>query len=511
MGIRIITANRIKAFTLGLMLLAATLCVLLVNAKPAEAAFPGKNGRIAFGKDGDIWTMNSDGLGQANLTKTTLVEYEPHYSPDGTKLVFTKNLSINELNSDIYVMNADGSGVRNLTNNRSIDQSPAWSPDGEKIVFASDRATDSTIELFTMNADGSGVRQLTPSGTSAQSSAAWSPDGSKIAFNVVGQGGTAGGSGLFTINADGTGLTRLTDYAGFGVDPSPSWSPDGTKIAFVDFWFTDFNNTRMSVATMNVDGSGKTHLTNDPIESFGSSGVYHDVAWSPNGEKIAFVRETDTGTTIHTMNSDGSAKTKITSGRYIFSADWGVLVPDNTPPNTSITGGPSGISKGATARFLFASSEVGSNFQCSLDRGAFTSCASPTSYTSLKNGWHRFRVRAIDSAGNVDPTPAQRNWRVDTIKPSISGVFPKPNSRTSDVTPTISGTVRDNMTNIQKSNIKLYVSGKRIASSKFTYSARTDRFLYNSPRLSKGKKRVKVVARDNAGNIRSRAWYFTIR
>lgn len=50
-------------------------------------------------------------------------------------------------------------------------------------------------------------------------------------------------------------------------------------------------------------------------------------------------------------------------------------------------------------------------------------CGSPVTYTGLANGLHFLQVRARDSAGNVDPTPATRTWLVnaaDTIKPRLT-------------------------------------------------------------------------------------------
>jgi hypothetical protein len=86
---------------------------------------------------------------------------------------------------------------------------------------------------------------------------------------------------------------------------------------------------------------------------------------------------------------------------------------DNAPPETSIDSGPSGTVTATDAVFAFSSSEAGSNFQCRLDGAAFSPCTSPHSYTNLLPGARTFEVRAIDAAGNADPTPAGRTWTID--------------------------------------------------------------------------------------------------
>jgi Tol biopolymer transport system component len=98
---------------------------------------------------------------------------------------------------------------------------------------------------------------------------------------------------------------------------------------------------------------------------------------------------------------------------------------DKTAPDTTIGSGPSGTVSSTTASFSFSSSEAGSTFECSRDAASFTACTSPKSYSSLTQGNHTFRVRAIDKTGNTDASPASRSWFVDTVVPkgtiSING------------------------------------------------------------------------------------------
>jgi len=93
---------------------------------------------------------------------------------------------------------------------------------------------------------------------------------------------------------------------------------------------------------------------------------------------------------------------------------------DMTPPHTAVSDGPANLTNNTSAFFRFNANEAGSSFQCSLDGAAFAACPSPTSYSGLADGSHSFQVRAIDAAGNTDPTPAGRNWIVDTTPPETT-------------------------------------------------------------------------------------------
>ncbi|GAB3049947.1 hypothetical protein GCM10027053_06070 [Intrasporangium mesophilum] len=91
---------------------------------------------------------------------------------------------------------------------------------------------------------------------------------------------------------------------------------------------------------------------------------------------------------------------------------WTIAPADTSPPETFITGGPSGSVTATAATFTFTSSEPGSTFRCRLDGAAFTSCGSPYTTANLARGPHTFEVTATDASGNIDPTPASRSWTV---------------------------------------------------------------------------------------------------
>jgi hypothetical protein len=80
-------------------------------------------------------------------------------------------------------------------------------------------------------------------------------------------------------------------------------------------------------------------------------------------------------------------------------------------PQTKLAKHPRKKTARRTARFTFSSDQPGSSFQCKLDKGPFKSCRSPFK-RKVKRQRHLFQVRAVNSAGTADPTPAKFSWRV---------------------------------------------------------------------------------------------------
>jgi len=108
---------------------------------------------------------------------------------------------------------------------------------------------------------------------------------------------------------------------------------------------------------------------------------------------------------------------------------------DRSVPATTIESAPSDPSASDTAAFAFSASEGGATFECRLDAGSWTPCASPESYAGLADGGHTFSVRATDTAGNVDATPASFAWTVDTAAPETT-IDTAPSDPSSSSTPT---------------------------------------------------------------------------
>jgi DNA-directed RNA polymerase specialized sigma24 family protein len=156
--------------------------------------------------------------------------------------------------------------------------------------------------------------------------------------------------------------------------------------------------------------------------SSGASG--YSVSWTPEPsepDKTLELPASANGTTGHLKPGTYwfNLRTLGTNGHWTGTVHLGpfLILPDTAVPTTTITAGPRKVGT-AVATFEFSSNETGATLECSLDGAAFSSCASPKTYTGLRKGKHTFRVRAVDGAGNTDPTPARREWDVDAKAPN---------------------------------------------------------------------------------------------
>jgi hypothetical protein len=116
-----------------------------------------------------------------------------------------------------------------------------------------------------------------------------------------------------------------------------------------------------------------------------------------------------------------------TNKKWTFTTSTTSPSGDPTPPETSITAGPSGATNDSTPTFTFTGSDnVGvSGFECRVYAtggpvSAYGSCTSPYTTSPLVDGSYTFEVRAKDANNNVDGSPASSVFTVDTAAPDTS-------------------------------------------------------------------------------------------
>lgn len=302
-------------------------------------------GRIAFvGRDNDergVSVIHANGTGLARLTDGEGPEQSPVWSPDGTRILFTRHVG----NTDIYTVRGDGRDLVRLTELPSREFSPSWSPDGSQVLFAS--TSGYATELFVVSAEGGEALPVTDSAAHKPDSA-WSPDGSRITFTmldgynqgdifvVAAPGGTGAGSG------SPTNLTQDPAH-----DCCVAWAPDSERILFLSsrngsgtgLWLGGDGQAAQSrdvfiraredgdltaahevvrpvttvvpeqpkdIYVINANGSGLARLTD-------GAGREKQASWSPDGRRIAFISDRDGNDEVYVMtDAGGSAPTRLT-------------------------------------------------------------------------------------------------------------------------------------------------------------------------------------------------------
>jgi len=282
---------------------------------PAQAAL-----QIAFRQNrGDpdnfeIYTINADGTGLANLTNHPARDECPLWSPDGLSIALASDRD----EGGIYLMASDGSNQRRLTAEFTRCEIPdatmAWSPDGQWFSFLS--CPDGMPDIYVVKPDGSDLTNLTHN-LAADDNFHWSPDGRRIAFGSDRDGNKE----IYILDVqaalqgkEDANLIRLTDNP--AVDVPAGWSPDGTRLLFLSE-----RDGNPDVYVMEADplagtgGSGQARLTTDPALDFYP-------AWSPTGQWIAFVSMRDGNHEVYVMAPDGSGQRNLTTSPATDARFW---------------------------------------------------------------------------------------------------------------------------------------------------------------------------------------------
>ena len=284
-------------------LAACALIALSVLAPITFAASSPRSGMIGYSyqlnrSTFQIGTVNPEGSGNKLSAEG---RSQPKFSPDGNRMLVW-NFSGSGA-AAMYVRDVNGSRETGITlTSPGVVWDAAWSPDGSKIAYmlsAGGNAADA--EVWVMNADGTSQVQITRDGLAKTATAidwASTPSGSKIAYVGVGAGpGPCADWGLNIMNSDGTGATCVptaSDLALGGV-ADLAWSPDGTKLAVASNYCgsSDCGSSACIQATCARVGDlwlvdVSANSKRDLTTSHGFGDLHvYSVAWSADGDQLA--------------------------------------------------------------------------------------------------------------------------------------------------------------------------------------------------------------------------------
>lgn len=253
----------------SIKILFAVLALALLPVASAAAA--GHSGAVVFSraivstektKSGDVEKAEG-GLyaardGHLNQLTEDPADSEPDFSADGRKIAFARE-------GDIWSMRADGSGQHQLTSGPEVDSRPQFSPDGRYVVFERAAAAGSPRDLYRV--DLGGVAHPLVSGPGDEHEASFSPDGKTIVFvRGVAEAGGGVADDIYSVRPSGAGLARLTKTARIdefspryfkgGIVFSRGQSGEGPG-AYADIFTMRSNGTRVKVL---VAGAGSSFV-----------------------------------------------------------------------------------------------------------------------------------------------------------------------------------------------------------------------------------------------------------
>ena len=288
-----------------------------------ELSAPAGPERIAFvsirSGNADVYVVRADGTGERRLTEHPRRDEAPAWSPDGSHIAFVSNRdAAGDALSDyeLYVMAADGSGERRLTNDRLGQRRPQWLRDGRIVVSVCGEDLR-TCRLEAVHPDD-GRREPFGAATpqAALFGASVSPDRSLLAYAQP-AAGLFWDARSFDIWADavaGGQARRLTNDP--ANDGGPAWSPAGDRIAFISdrdrlgrCLFHDCVGHATEIYVMDADGENERRLTRNAASDASPT-------WSADGKRIAFARIPSESShyDLYVMNADGGCETQITKG-----------------------------------------------------------------------------------------------------------------------------------------------------------------------------------------------------
>lgn len=231
---------------------------LAVTPGTATAATPAvHDGKVAFARGNQIYTIHPDGTGVRQLTTpTTGRSYAPRWSPDGTRIAFVNEPAPGKRYLDL--MNGDGTGKVRVTSTRISGAAPAWSPNGKTLAFGGPCRIPGT----SLCADYA-INKFQP---------AWTLDH------------------IQATTRNGAPTTYAGDEPQYGrvavgnVDGTIAWSKRGF-IAYYSSNWPDASDHYL--LTYQVTGGHVDEVAQVGSEGYGN-GYFADPAFSPSGREIAY-------------------------------------------------------------------------------------------------------------------------------------------------------------------------------------------------------------------------------
>jgi dipeptidyl aminopeptidase/acylaminoacyl peptidase len=313
-------------------------------------------------RDSDLWMVSWDGTENVRLTSSPDGESTPRWSPDNRYLAFLSSRGSAEekasddeedkkLGTQVWLLDRRGGEAQQLTEIKGGVEEYAWSPDGKRLIIVSSdqdpadepekmegwkRKTKPPIvidryhfkedregylkrlnsHLWLFDVAGRKAEPLT-TGPHNDSAPVWSPDGGRIAFisERSPDPDRVPDSNVFVVEAKpGADVKQLTTFVGSD-EGRVAWSPDGQWIAFLrgdEPRFSAYNLNKLAVVP---SGGGAPKILTETLDR----DVSPPLIWSPDGASLTFLVDDDRATYVGRIAVAGGPVEKLTTGRRTVS------------------------------------------------------------------------------------------------------------------------------------------------------------------------------------------------
>jgi len=201
-------------------------------------------------------------------------DLDPMVSPSGDRVVFS---SSRDGNRHIWMARSDGSDPHPLTSGPSEDDRPTFSPDGGQIAFASDRG--GVRGIWVIAADGGSPRKIVEAVLNG--GLTWTRDGRAIVYGAA----AGAGPGLFSVAIAG-GIPQRLSTPFFASEPAISPSRD-----LIAYMSSRRDGTLATSSVGFIDANGTVMYPSLPERPGGGGFANGILAWSPDGGRLAVVRQ----------------------------------------------------------------------------------------------------------------------------------------------------------------------------------------------------------------------------
>lgn len=310
---------RKKQKSISLLLLISVFTFALgLQSQPANAAWPGQNGKLVYSTasmsgETPVSSLYSNTL--SGSSEQTMIEYTadsylaPRFSADGEKVTYTALRDFDGGGGDIYVASADGTGQQKVTDIVQGDFPDrvaygafysSFNNDASRVAYGEywGEGVEEFCYIFTVATNGGGKQQLTNDPNYCDLYPVFSPDGSKVAFIRLNK--QTNQVAIYTVDANGANISHIhtlaepsydilglnfllmmTPHPDASVGSTIDWSPSGDAIVFTDTAIEHITETELrakaSIKRTSLLGAvSVVHEVEEHISDNNDMGTYPD-------------------------------------------------------------------------------------------------------------------------------------------------------------------------------------------------------------------------------------------